>query len=74
MYEAARQWRDQVDEAAKSFGTNDEFLYMNFAGQFQNPFSSYGKENVDHLNAMAHKYDPAGVFQSLVPGGFKLKK
>jgi hypothetical protein len=31
-------------------------------------------ENVEKMKAAAKKYDPSGVFQKLVPGGFKISK
>jgi hypothetical protein len=74
MYEAAQKWVAGVDKATKALGTSDEFLYMNFAGHFQDPLSTYGKENVDFMTSTARNYDPAGVFHNLVPGGFKLKR
>jgi hypothetical protein len=32
----------------------------------------YGAANVAFLRDVSRKYDPLGVFQKLVPGGFKL--
>ena len=73
MWESAKKWYSEVDKAVKSLGTSDEFLYSNFAGYFQDPLSTYGKENVDFMTSVAREYDPNGVFHKLVPGGFKLK-
>ena len=36
------------------------------------PIAGYGEENVEILQKVSRKYDPEGVFQRLVSGGFKL--
>jgi hypothetical protein len=48
------------------------FKYLNYADVSQDPFSSYGKRNKAHLEAVSEHYDPKKVFQKGVPGGFKL--
>lgn len=45
---------------------------MNYDDKDQNPLESYGPENVAKIRAAAAKYDPDGIFQTLVPGGFKI--
>ncbi|KAF2127003.1 FAD-binding domain-containing protein [Dothidotthia symphoricarpi CBS 119687] len=49
-----------------------EYLYMNYASQFQHVIGSYGDVNGRELKAVSAKYDPTGVFQKLQPGYFKL--
>lgn len=34
--------------------------------------ASYGSASVAHMKKVRTKYDPKGVFKTLVPGGFKL--
>ncbi len=46
MYKLARQWVSEVTEATKALGTDDPFLYLNFAAQFQDPLCAYGKKNL----------------------------
>ncbi|KAK7984547.1 hypothetical protein PG989_011949 [Apiospora arundinis] len=65
-------WYSQAKAATVAQGTADDFLYLNFAGGFQDPISSYGPDNVAFLRRVATQYDPQGVFQKLMPGGFKL--
>lgn len=48
-------------------------IYMNYASQFEEVISSYGESNKGRLKSTADKYDPAGVFQTLQPGYFKLE-
>lgn len=63
---------ETIDQDAASRGTAVPFKYMNYAWDFQDPISSYGKENKKFLQEVSKKYDPEGVFQKGVPGGFKL--
>jgi hypothetical protein len=57
---------------SKKWGLNSEYIYMNYASQFQDVIGSYGSQNVRRLKQVSHKYDPDGVFQTLQPGYFKL--
>jgi hypothetical protein len=72
MNKAAKTWVHQVSTIARDLGTDDEFLYHNFAGGFQNPLSTYGRDNLRFMRSVARKYDPDGLFQIQMPGGFKL--
>jgi hypothetical protein len=72
MYEAARTWVNRVLAVALRFGTDDEFLYHNFAGGFQDPLTTYGPDNLRFMRSVARKYDRDGFFQVQMPGGFKL--
>ncbi|KAJ3496559.1 hypothetical protein NLG97_g2572 [Lecanicillium saksenae] len=63
-----------IDYYANSRHLKRDLVYLNYAGEAQSPLLSYGKENVKVLAQTAKKYDPDGVFQRLVPGGFKLSK
>lgn len=69
---AAKQMFEQADEAAREMGLASGYVYLNYAGQRQDPISGYGKENVEKLRAVSRRYDPEKVFQKRVPGGFKL--
>ncbi|KAJ5492425.1 FAD linked oxidase N-terminal [Penicillium expansum] len=81
-------WKDEADDAlfnqlansaleeitmySKSIGADNEFIYLNYANSNQNPLSTYGSDNVEFIRAVARKYDQTGVFQTQVPGGFKI--
>ncbi|CEJ89643.1 hypothetical protein VHEMI05474 [[Torrubiella] hemipterigena] len=73
MVSDARQtFLDKANQIAKANGADSPFVYINYAGYNQNPLCGYGKENVDFLRQVANKYDPSGVFQKQMPGGFKI--
>ena len=62
----------RANEAASEMGLLHDFVYLNYANQVQDPIASYGGENAASLKKAAERYDPWGVFQRQVPGGFKL--
>ncbi|KAI1845182.1 hypothetical protein JX266_008729 [Neoarthrinium moseri] len=65
---------DELEGFAKSVGGDVEFRYLNYCDGSQNPLGTYGAENIIRMKAAAAKYDPTGVFQTKVPGGFKISK
>ena len=64
----------QLGEYATTLDANLPLVYLNYADVSQNPLGSYGKLNVQHIRRVAAKYDPTGVFQTRVPGGFKISR
>lgn len=63
---------DEIDRDAEARRTLVPFKYLNYADTVQNPIRSYGSENIKRLQDASCKYDPDGVFQKGVPGGWKL--
>ncbi|KAJ8133562.1 hypothetical protein O1611_g56 [Lasiodiplodia mahajangana] len=61
-----------MDETAAKSGGLHRFKYLNYADPNQDVLGSYGDDNLGFLRATSRKYDPQGVFQKKVPGGFKL--
>ncbi|KAJ4359110.1 hypothetical protein N0V95_002434 [Ascochyta clinopodiicola] len=59
---------------AQDKGLGNDYVYMNYASQFQDPTGSYEKANVEKLKAVSAKYDPGSVLLDLMPGHFKLGK
>lgn len=55
-------------------GGDVDWEYLNYADYTQDPLKTYGTESVAFLKKVAEKYDPAGVFQMRVPGGFKISE
>lgn len=72
VYQAADAIQTKVLEKAKELGLYEDYIYMNYASQYQDVVASYGPENKARLKEVAAKYDPAAVFQRLQPGYFKL--
>jgi hypothetical protein len=64
---------DAVKAEAKRTGVDNDFIYMNYASQFQDVVASYGSANQERLKAVSKKYDPRQVFETLQPGYFKLQ-
>jgi FAD/FMN-containing dehydrogenase len=74
MTDARAQLVDSIVEVAKRRGTLSPFVYVNYAAPEQDPLCGYGSENAAFLREVAEEYDPTGVFQKLMPGGFKISK
>ena len=62
----------RISEYAESVNAANPYLYLNYADITQDPLASYGVKAVEKMKAAAKRHDPAGVFQTLVPGGFKI--
>ncbi|KAI1779467.1 Glucooligosaccharide oxidase [Hypoxylon cercidicola] len=56
----------------KSHGYLIDFIYLNYADISQDVFDSWGADNVAKLQDVSKKFDPEGVFQTMVPGGYKI--
>jgi hypothetical protein len=63
---------DQHMAILRSEGLYIPFQYLNYADISQDPIGSYGPDIKARLQAVSKKYDPKGLFQTAVPGGFKL--
>lgn len=72
VYNWVGSFWDTILAKAKVMGIYNEWIYMNYASQFQNVIAGYGAENKARLQQIAAKYDPQGVWQTLQPGYFKL--
>ncbi|MCJ1262589.1 hypothetical protein MMC22_002459 [Lobaria immixta] len=62
----------KVEALTKARNLYDPFIFLNDAFKNQKVFQSWGADNFAKLKAVSAKYDPSGVFQHQVPGGFKL--
>jgi hypothetical protein len=56
----------------KKAGLFLDWTYLNYAGSNQDPIGTYG--DLGTLRRVSKKYDPKGLFQTAVPGAFKLFK
>jgi FAD/FMN-containing dehydrogenase len=70
--EALKDLVGLIEGLVKDEGVYHRYKYLNFAASFQDPLAGYGDEELVKLKKVARRYDPAGVFQTQVPGGFKV--
>ncbi|KAI0377412.1 FAD-binding domain-containing protein [Hypomontagnella monticulosa] len=66
--------REAQKQYSVDLGGSMDWVYLNYADPTQDPLKSYGEENVAYIRKVASKYDPTGVFQTRMPGGFKISK
>lgn len=65
-------WKRDIEDYSRSLDAQVDYYYMNYADGTQDVLSSYGEEKVQMAFEVAKRYDPTGVFQKRVVGGFKL--
>ncbi|KAJ0299856.1 hypothetical protein Brms1b_013014 [Colletotrichum noveboracense] len=63
-----------MDDFAESVGGAEDLIYLNYANSRQGSLGSYGAKTLEYMRKVAETYDPEGVFQTRVPGGFKLSR
>lgn len=72
VYDRMRTLENDLIALAKEKGIYNEWVYLNYASQWQDPITAYGASEVAFLKSVSKQYDPQGIFQKAVPGGFKL--
>ncbi|KAJ5951322.1 uncharacterized protein N7479_009735 [Penicillium vulpinum] len=73
VYAFVNSFLEKVLAEAKVVGVYNEYIYMNYAGMFQDAIAGYGAANKAQLKNIAKKYDPREIYQVLQPGYFKLE-
>jgi hypothetical protein len=68
--ETAVQLISDVDSAAREEGMQTGYVYLNYAHSGQKVFGE--GDRLRRLQDVSKRYDPDGIFQRCVPGGFKL--
>ncbi|KAJ5099569.1 hypothetical protein N7532_006570 [Penicillium argentinense] len=68
----SRQLAEHLHAINVKKGIASEFVYMGDAGEWQDPFAGFPKENVARMREIRSSYDPKGIFSRLNWGGFKL--
>lgn len=66
------KFRETIKQYSVDQGGAVDWQYLNYADYTQDPLKTYGEENVALIRQVAAKYDPEGVFQTRMPGGFKI--
>ncbi|EEH48503.1 uncharacterized protein PADG_04582 [Paracoccidioides brasiliensis Pb18] len=72
IYQAFSIMLETIREEAKESGLHVDYLFMNYASQFQDVISSYGPEIVQRLREASLYDDPEQILQKLQPGYFKM--
>ncbi|KAH6695179.1 hypothetical protein F5X68DRAFT_186679 [Plectosphaerella plurivora] len=67
-----QQLIQRADAEAENLGASDDYLFLNYASPWQDPYGGVGAEDLEAYREASRKYDPEQLFQRAVPGGFKL--
>ncbi|KAF3012878.1 hypothetical protein E8E14_011519 [Neopestalotiopsis sp. 37M] len=70
----SRSLLDYWHQENQLMGLSHEWLYMGDAGEFQDPYSTFPRENIERMRQVRSDYDPLEVFSRLNWGGFKLSR
>ncbi|RYP10556.1 hypothetical protein DL765_008060 [Monosporascus sp. GIB2] len=62
----------ELKALASKKGLLHRYIFPNYAYHKDDIIGGYGEESVSKLRETSKKYDPEGMFQKGVPGGFKL--
>lgn len=62
----------ETDSVGEQMRLRNPYIYLNYAATWQDPIDGYGVMAKNELRKVSEKYDPDGMFQKQVPGGFKL--
>ncbi|KAF2488555.1 FAD-binding domain-containing protein [Lophium mytilinum] len=57
---------------ASEKGMLHRYIFINYAYEKEDVFKGFGDESQRRLKAASEKWDPEGIFQKAVPGGFKV--
>ncbi|KAH7084743.1 oxidoreductase [Paraphoma chrysanthemicola] len=63
-----------AEKKAASKGLQRDFLQLTYADGWQDPLGRRSKGTIRDLWKVSREYDPKGMFQTQVPGGFKLPR
>ena len=72
VYKLIQETYEMVIDLTKQRGLWDPYIFLNDTFMTQNVLRSYGTDSFAKMKAVSAKYDPHGMFQTQVPGGFKL--
>jgi hypothetical protein len=76
--DVVQTWSKNFITSAQKLATDmkaySPYIYMNYAYDGQNVISGYSPRAQRFLQQVSQQYDPYRVFQTQVPGGFKLPK
>jgi hypothetical protein len=74
IHNAVEDLLAKFKQMASEKGLLHRYIFTNYAYQNEDIFAGYGEESLKRLKEVSKKYDPEGIFQKAVPGGFKLSK
>ncbi|KAL4794109.1 hypothetical protein BDV19DRAFT_399679 [Aspergillus venezuelensis] len=65
---------EELESSAKQTGTDNQLVYLNYAGFAQDPLGHYPGNSVRFMKDVAERHDPEELFQRRFPGGFKISR
>lgn len=72
IFAEVESFAEELRNIAQEKGLLHRYIFTNYGYSKHDVLAGYGEESVSKLKATSKKYDPEGIFQKAVPGGFKL--
>ncbi len=72
MLNTVQEMATSAKEITKREGVTSNFVYMNYAGHWQDPLRDYGEESYKNLQKVSAKYDPEGTLKKLWKDYFRV--
>lgn len=73
IFEEVESLVGELRSLARDKGLLHRYIFTNYGYSKDDVLAGYGEASVSRLRAVSKEYDPEGLFQSAIPGGFKLK-
>ncbi|KAF1988920.1 FAD-binding domain-containing protein [Aulographum hederae CBS 113979] len=72
MNAATRKWIESAEAEARAQGVLSDYIYLNYAAEWQKPLEGYGEKSMAFMRDVAGEFDGRRLYQDGLPGGFKL--
>lgn len=73
MTNAVKKLFELAEEKAEELGLRRDYVPLTYADAWQKPIQRRDNAAIEELLEISKRYDPEGMFQKQVQGGFKLR-
>lgn len=74
VYTAVEDLLQKFKGVASDRGLLHRYVFTNYGYWKEDVLAGYGERSVARMREVSREFDPKGVFQEAVPGGFKIPK
>ena len=74
MFSETEKLMNDIKIISINFGLDHRYIFPNHSWGRQNILAGYGEERLAELKKTQEKWDPEGLFQTVIGGGYKISK
>ena len=74
MFSETDKLMSDIKAISEKFGLSHRYIFPNHSWGLQNILAGYGEERLADLRKAQEKWDPEGLFQTVIGGGYKISK